>query len=436
MCVQSTSFSIQINGESVGFFEGKRGLRQGDPISPLLFTLVMEYLSRILKGLNKSHGYYHHPKCHRVDLKHLIFADDLFLFSSGRCSSIAPLKDGLDDFLHCTGLAINTEKSQLFLAGFCEAKKSWVESLVMTNISALPVRYLGFPLTNKNISSHDCTVIVQRMTGRLNCWSNSLLSRAGKRLLIISVLQAIVFYWARICLLPKKVLKAINSICANFLWKGKSSGRGCHLLDWNNVCFEKKEGGLGIKNLDIMNDAVVMNLNKDNLNVWSEWLKPYWTKGTHWWENDHLTNSSCVLHILAYCKKLNEKCTAVVDGRFVWKGEGEGFSIVDTYRTLKTRRCEVDWYKIAWNRFNTPRASLNTVLVARDRLLTKSRMRNMTMQVDPICVLCKEEEETRDHLLFHCITSRAFLGKVLSILGVSNMPIQWHLLIPWFKCLN
>ncbi|CAM8955612.1 unnamed protein product [Rhodiola kirilowii] len=356
MCVQSTSFSIQINGESVGFFEGKRGIRQGDPISPLLFTIVMEYLSRILKGLNKSHGYYHHPKCHRVDLKHLIFADDLFLFSSGRCSSA--LKDGLDDFLHCTGLAINTDKSQLFLAGFCEAKKSWVKSLVKTNISALPVRYLGFPLTNKNISAHDCSAIVQRMTGRLNCWSNRLLSRAGRRLLIISVLQAIVFYWARICLLPKKVLKAINSICANFLWNGKSSGRGCHLLDWNTVCFEKKEGGLGIKNLDIMNDAMVMNqiwdLNKDNLNVWSEWLKVYWTKGTHWWENDHLTNSSWVLRRLAYCKKLSEKCTAVVDSRLVLKGEGEGFSVVDTYRTLKTRRCEVDWYKIVWNRFNTP----------------------------------------------------------------------------------
>ncbi|KAL9689561.1 hypothetical protein QQ045_009948 [Rhodiola kirilowii] len=68
-----------------------------------------------------------------------------------------------------------------------------------------------------------------------------------------------------------------------------------------------------------------------------------------------------------------------------------------------------------------------------DRLLTKYRMRNMTMNVDPICVLCKEEEETRDHLFFHCSTFRAVLGKVLSVLGVSNMPIQWHLLIPWFK---
>ncbi|KAL9689340.1 hypothetical protein QQ045_009724 [Rhodiola kirilowii] len=106
----------------------------------------MKYLSRLLKGLNKRHGYYHHPKCHRVDFKHLIFADDLFLFSSGRCSSIAVLKEGQDSFLQCSGLAVNTDKSQLFLAGFSEAKKSWVERLVMTNTSAFPMRYLGFPL--------------------------------------------------------------------------------------------------------------------------------------------------------------------------------------------------------------------------------------------------------------------------------------------------
>ncbi|KAL9677830.1 hypothetical protein QQ045_015666 [Rhodiola kirilowii] len=440
MCVRSTSFSLQINGELVDYFEGKRGLRQGDPISPLLFTIAMDYLSSLLSGLSKKQGFYHHPKCHRVDLKHLIFADDLFLFSSGRCSSVAVLKEALGKFLQCSGLEVNSDKSQLFLAGMSEVNKRWVESLLSCTGSELPVRYLGVPLTSKSISSQDCSGISQRLTSRLNYWSNRFLSRAGKRVLIISVLQAIVFYWARICILPKKVLQSINSLCASFLWNGKAEGRGCHLISWNAVCLDKREGGIGIKDLEVMNEALVLNqlwdLNRNSQSIWSCWVREYWTKGIHWWDNPHLISSSWVLRRMAFCKNLSSKCTEVVDGALRWTGEGKGFTVRDTYRTLKRRAEEVDWSNLAWNRFNTPRASFNAVLVAKDRLLTRSRLRKMRMNVDPTCVLCNVEEESRDHLFFQCTVSQEICGKVLKFLGVTGVPTHWHVLIPWFKNLN
>ena len=79
-CVTSPSYSICINGSLNGYFMGKRGLRQGDPLSPYLFVIVMEMLTRILAEKARSNTFNFHWRCEKNKLINLCFADDLMVF--------------------------------------------------------------------------------------------------------------------------------------------------------------------------------------------------------------------------------------------------------------------------------------------------------------------------------------------------------------------
>ena len=103
-CVTTSKFSINLNGELVGFFSGTRGLRQGDPISPYLFVLVMEVFSCIMRETGRKDGFAYHWRCRKEKLSHLCFADDVLIFSKGDRQSIALIKEALDEFYELLGL--------------------------------------------------------------------------------------------------------------------------------------------------------------------------------------------------------------------------------------------------------------------------------------------------------------------------------------------
>ncbi|GJU29675.1 putative reverse transcriptase domain, reverse transcriptase zinc-binding domain protein [Tanacetum coccineum] len=109
-CFTTTLFSISINGVLHGYFNGKRGLRQDDPLSPYLFTLIMEVLTLMLsRRVRDSELFTYHRYCLELEIVNLCFADDLFLFAHGDKNSarviwryVSPLKKDfseLDMFL-------------------------------------------------------------------------------------------------------------------------------------------------------------------------------------------------------------------------------------------------------------------------------------------------------------------------------------------------
>ena len=132
-CVTSPMFSIMINGLLEGFFHGRKGLRQGDPLSPFLFVMVMEVLSRMLN--NPPQSFQFHQFCEKVRLTHLTFADDLMIFCTADNYSMSFIKETIKRFGELSGLFANLDKTLFFLWGLIVRKLlglllTWVLPLV------------------------------------------------------------------------------------------------------------------------------------------------------------------------------------------------------------------------------------------------------------------------------------------------------------------
>ncbi|XP_062104076.1 uncharacterized protein LOC133815236 [Humulus lupulus] len=256
-CVKIPKFSLLLNGSMHGFFASKRGLRQGDPISPLLFVLGMEYLSRILSKVGTLSGFKYHDKCSNLKLNHLCFADDLLIFCHGDYVSILLMLRGLKLFSSSSGLVPNSDKSAIYYHGMPEAVVDRVLEVSGFSRSHLPFRYLGIPICSKKIPSAECKCILERMISRIRSWSTQNLSYMGRVTLINSVLISIHSYWAQIMILPKKLLKEVEAICRAFLWKGISDTHLPGLIAWENICVSRAAGGLGFQKLHDWNMAAM-----------------------------------------------------------------------------------------------------------------------------------------------------------------------------------
>ncbi|XP_057794267.1 uncharacterized protein LOC131010650 [Salvia miltiorrhiza] len=260
MCVRSVSYDILINGKEVGPITPRRGLRQGDPLSPYLFILCAEGLSAMI-GHEIARGNLHGLQIGRRGpvISHLMFADDCIFFCRATANECNALKDVLACYEEASGQAINFQKSGiLYSSNVTAATKEEISEILGVHQPLNTGRYLGLPSLVGRKKKEIFQYLKDRMWNRIQGWNNKKLSKAGKEILVKGVGQAIPSFCMGVFLLPITLIDEMEKMLNSFWWGNKSGeGKGINWMKWERMCVDKKLGGIGFRSLNLMNIAML-----------------------------------------------------------------------------------------------------------------------------------------------------------------------------------
>lgn len=303
-CVTSPSYSIAINGELHGFFPGKKGLRQGDHISSLLFVIAMDVFSKMLdKGaIDGKFGI--HPECEAPLITHLSFTYDVLIFFDGLAESLRGILQILEEFRLISGLKINKQKSELLLDGGCATRCRSLAMEVGIEQGSLPLRYLGVPLSPKKMTRSDFQPLLDKISARFSSWTVKHLSFACRFQLIQAVIYSTISFWASMFIIHAECISILERMCGAFLWNGApNSARGAK-ISWESVCTPKEAGGLGLKRLADWNQVLGLKLIwlifTAGGSLWVSWVRRNLIGQENFWVLDPVNRGSWIWR--AICK--------------------------------------------------------------------------------------------------------------------------------------
>jgi len=272
--LSSSSTRILLNAEPGEPIQHQRGLRQGDPLSPMLFILVMDVLNSLfVKAANEG---LLQPLSPRVTGQRLsLYADDVALFIKPLEGELQITRDILKVFGDASGLRTNIQKSNIIPISCTEGSLGVIQDILPGTISEFPCKYLGLPLSNRKLRKRDLMPWIEKIADKLPCWKATLTNRAGRATLVRCVLSAMPIHLLIAINVPIWFIKAVDKIRRGFLWQGKEKANGgCCLVAWEKVMRPLDLGGLGIPNLEVMAWA---------LQVRWQWLKK--TKADRPWSD-------------------------------------------------------------------------------------------------------------------------------------------------------
>ena len=261
-CVCTNTFVVLVNGQPQGgWIHPQRGIRQGCPLAPLLFILAADTLAvcterLCMRGLLASFQTAGRPG--GVPL--LQYADDTIYFMEGSVAAAEKVSALLDMFSDFSGLSLNRAKSTFIGFGMSAEERDRCPRILDTPVGSLPIRYLGLPFVEGRITTREWQPVLEAMERRLGGWRARLLSRGRRLVLLKAGLSTIPTYFMSVFRLPVVISKRMEAIMRRFFWQGAETNgtRGRALFKWSMVYRPTTEGGLGVRNLQHTNNALLM----------------------------------------------------------------------------------------------------------------------------------------------------------------------------------
>ncbi|XP_027062993.2 uncharacterized protein [Coffea arabica] len=258
-CLKTVSYSFNCNGEIKGFVTPERGIRQGDPLSPYLFLICSEGFSNLLKRAEESKRI-QGLKISRNGpvLTHLFFADDSIIFCKANKNEAVEIMKVLKTYEKASGQLVNLDKSAVFFSKNMDDELKKEVCLTLGGmVEAKQGKYLGLPMVVSRSKEQIFGFVRDNIRKRCQNWKNKLLSPAGKEVLLKAVVMAMPTYVMSSFKLSRRLCKDICALMANFWW-GEANGKNkMHWLSWERLARAKSAGGLGFKDVEAFNQALL-----------------------------------------------------------------------------------------------------------------------------------------------------------------------------------